>query len=189
MKTKDIVNIAMFATLLSVCAWIYIPMTIPFTMQTFAVFLAMFVLGGKKGTIVIIIYLFLGLIGMPVFSGGTAGPGVIFGATGGYLFGWLAIGLIEWAIEHLSERTADKVSNNASRHNKWIQLITMCSGLLVCYAIGTIWYVSVYAKGEVMAGVFTALSICVFPYIIPDLIKMALAYTISKRIKKYISNV
>ena len=185
MKTNDIVNIAMFATLLSVCAWIYIPMTIPFTMQTFAVFLAMFVLGGKKGTIVIIIYLFLGLIGMPVFSGGAAGPGVIFGATGGYLFGWLAIGLIEWATEGLSERTTDK----ASSHNKWIQVTTMCSGLLACYAIGTIWYVSVYAKGEVMAGMFTALSICVFPYIIPDLIKMALAYTISKRIKKYIANV
>ena len=179
MKTNDIVNIAMFATLLSVCAWIYIPMTIPFTMQTFAVFLAMFVLGGKKGTIVIIIYLFLGMIGMPVFSGGTAGPGVIFGATGGYLFGWLAIGLVEWAIEHMTDRFA----------NKWIQVITMCTGLFACYAIGTFWYVSIYAKGEAMAGVFTALSICVFPYIIPDLIKMALAYTISKRIKKYIANV
>lgn len=178
MKTKDIVNIAMFTTLLCVCAWIYIPMTIPFTMQTFAVFLAMFVLGGKRGTLVIGIYLLLGLVGVPVFAGGNAGPGVIFGVTGGYIFGWLAIGLIVWAAESLNKQI-----------HKWQQIAVMCAGLLVCYAVGTLWYVGIYAKGEMMAGVFSALSVCVLPYVIPDLVKMALAYSVSKKIKKIITNV
>ena len=102
MNTKDIVNIAMFATLLSVCAWIYIPMTIPFTMQTFAVFLAMIVLGGKKGTIVICIYMLLGILGVPVFAGGTAGIGVVLGNTGGYMIGWLLMGVIVWLSERLT---------------------------------------------------------------------------------------
>ena len=68
MKIKDIINISLFVTLLAVCAWICIPTVVPFTMQTFAVFLAMIVLGGKKGTVVVGIYLLLGAIGIPVFS-------------------------------------------------------------------------------------------------------------------------
>ena len=94
MKTKDIVSISLMTTLLAVCAWIYIPTTIPFTMQTFAVFLAMLVLGGKKGTIVIFIYLLLGFVGVPVFSGGTAGPAILFGPTGGYMTGWIFLGFL-----------------------------------------------------------------------------------------------
>lgn len=182
MKTKDIVNIAMFVTLLSVCAWIYIPMTIPFTMQTFAVFLAMFVLGGKQGTLVISVYLLLGFVGVPVFAGGNAGLGVIFGVTGGYIFGWLAIGLIAWATENLSIQI---VGGN----HKWRQIAVMCVGLLACYVVGTFWYMNVYAGSTEAVGFVTAFEICVLPYIIPDLVKMALAYTISKRIKKYVANV
>ena len=177
MKTKDIVNIAMFATLLSVCAWIYIPMTIPFTLQTFAVFLAMFVLGGKKGTVVIIIYLFLGMIGMPVFSGGTAGPGVLFGPTGGYMLGWLLMGGLLWLID---KREADT--------NK-LQIPVMAAGLVISYLTGTLWYTCIYVKDLTPSGILTAISVCVLPFIIPDLVKMTLAYSIGKRIKKFIVNV
>jgi len=183
MKTKDIVNIAMLTTLLCVCAWIYIPMTIPFTMQTFAVFLAMFVLGGKKGLLVISTYLFLGMIGMPVFSGGTAGPGVLFGPTGGYMLGWFAIGLISWLGQVLAER-AVKTGNPI-----WQQIVPAMTGLLVCYTFGTLWYIFVYADVTQQTGIIAILSVCVFPYILPDIIKLVLAYTVSKRIKKFIVNV
>ena len=94
MKTKDIVNIALFTTLLAVCAWICIPTAVPFTMQTFAVFLAVQVLGGKKGTIVIGVYMLLGIMGVPVFSGGTAGIGSVMGPTGGYMIGWIFLSII-----------------------------------------------------------------------------------------------
>lgn len=180
MKTKDIVSISLFTTLLAVCAWIYIPMTIPFTMQTFAVFLAMFVLGGKKGTIVIFIYLITGLIGVPVFSGGTAGPAILFGPTGGYMIGWIFLGMIYYWYE----KVVDKFVKKPERK---IQILVLLAGMMVCYIFGTLWFINIYAKDS--SDFIAAFSICVFPFIIPDAVKLALAYTVSKRIKKYIQNV
>lgn len=176
MKTKDIVSIALFVTLLAMCAWIYIPMTIPFTMQTFAVFLAMLVLGGKKGTIVILIYLLSGLIGLPVFSGGAAGPAVLFGPTGGYMTGWIFMGLIYYAGEHFTSKFVKKP-----------HILSLVAGLFICYFFGTFWFMNIYTKGS--TDFPAAFSVCVFPFIIPDFVKLALAYTVSKRIKKYIGNV
>ena len=72
-KTGDIVFIALFAVLIAVCSWISIPTAIPFTMQTFAVYLTLNFLGGKKGTISVCIYLLLGLVGLPVYANFTSG--------------------------------------------------------------------------------------------------------------------
>lgn len=71
--------IALFAVLIAVCSWISVPAVVPFTMQTFGVFFALNFLGGKKGILSILIYLMMGIIGLPVFSNGTAGIGVIMG--------------------------------------------------------------------------------------------------------------
>jgi len=186
MKTKDIVSISLLTTLLAVCAWIYIPTTIPFTMQTFAVFLAMLVLGGKKGTVVIFIYLLLGLIGVPVFSGGTAGPAILFGPTGGYMTGWIFLGPIcHWG-EQITKKSAQKQKR---AQEKYIQVLALLTGLVICYTFGTLWFINIYTAEGTVASAWTALSICVFPFIIPDLVKLALAFTVSKRIKKYIRNV
>ena len=70
-KTYDMVYIAVFAVLMAICSWISIPATVPFTLQTFAVFLAVCVLGGKRGTIAVVVYILLGAIGIPVFAGFT----------------------------------------------------------------------------------------------------------------------
>ena len=185
MSTKDIVNISLFVTLLSVCAWICIPTAVPFTMQTFAVFLAMLVLGGKKGTIVIGIYLILGMIGVPVFSRGTAGPGILFGSTGGYIFGWIFIGILVIAAEMAVDRFAVK----KAEYRQWILAAGMLLGLAMCYLFGTVWFMKVYT-GEI-EGTFgqAVLGTCVIPFIIPDLIKMFLAFAVSKRIRKIIVNV
>ena len=82
-NTRKIVYTAMFAVLMAVCSWISIPTAIPFTMQTFAIFLALNYLGGKSGVISVIVYLLLGLIGLPVYANGTSGAGMLFGSTGG----------------------------------------------------------------------------------------------------------
>lgn len=103
-KTKDMTLIALFAVIISICAWISIPTTIPFTMQTFGVFLALDVLGGKKGTFSIIVYLLLGIVGVPVFAGGMSGIGTVFGNTGGYMIGWILGGLIMCVMEHFLGR-------------------------------------------------------------------------------------
>ena len=97
-RTKNMVQISLFAVIMAICAWISIPTVIPFTLQTFAVFLAVGVLGGKRGTAAICVYLLLGIIGIPVFSGGRAGIGVILGTAGGYMIGWIFSGLVMWGM-------------------------------------------------------------------------------------------
>ena len=93
-KALDLAYIALMAALIALCAWISVPLgPVPFTMQTFGIFAA---LGGRRGTLAFLIYLLLGIVGLPVFSGFSAGAGVLFGATGGYLLGYLAAALLFW---------------------------------------------------------------------------------------------
>ncbi|MEG1774848.1 MAG: biotin transporter BioY, partial [Oscillospiraceae bacterium] len=78
-ETLDLVYIALFAVLIAVCSWLVVPMTVPFTMQTFAVFLTLSLLGGKRGCFAVAVYLLMGAIGLPVFAGGNAGLGTLLG--------------------------------------------------------------------------------------------------------------
>ena len=68
-KAIDITLIALFAALMAICSWISIPLTVPFTLQTFAVFVTLEIIGGKRGTLSILVFLLLGAIGVPVFAG------------------------------------------------------------------------------------------------------------------------
>ena len=169
-KTRNMVYIALFAVLMAVCAWISVPAAVPFTMQTFAVFLAVGVLGGRKGTLAVAVYILMGAVGMPVFSHFTGGPGVLFQATGGYILGFLFTALIQWGAESLPIR------------KPWVGITSMLLGLIACYAFGTLWFVILYTRSTGAIGFGTALLWCVVPYIIPDLIKMALALTLKRRL-------
>lgn len=174
-KTKDLVYIALFAVMMAVCSYISIPTAIPFTMQTFAVFFALNFLGGKKGTLSVCIYLLLGIIGLPVYANGTSGIGMIMGITGGYMIGWIFSGLAICLVEKLFGR------------KPWAQAVSMLIGLLICYIIGTAWYMVVYARTQGSIGLWTALVWCVFPFVIPDVAKLGLALWLSQRLSK-ISN-
>ena len=68
----------------------------------------------------------------------------------------------------------------------WVLALSMLLGLAVCYAFGTVWFLAVYAKNTGAIGLWTALGWCVFPYIVPDLVKIALALVLCKRLKKAI---
>ncbi len=81
-KTRDIVFIGIFAALIAICSWISIPTTVPFTLQTMGVFTAVGLLGGKRGSLAVLVYILLGLVGLPVFAGFSGGVGVLFGTTG-----------------------------------------------------------------------------------------------------------
>ena len=96
-KAYDLVLIALFAALMALCAWVTVPYAVPFTMQTFGVFLALLLLGGKRGTICMAVYLLLGAVGLPVFSGFRGGVGALVGSTGGYLVGFIVSALLMWA--------------------------------------------------------------------------------------------
>ena len=173
-KTLDLVYIAIGATLITVCSWISIPMTVPFTLQTFAVFAVLLVLGGKRGTIATLVYVLMGTIGLPVFSGFSGGLGKILGNTGGYIVGFILMGLIyAAAIRFFGEKI-------------YVEIAALLTGLVVCYAFGTAWFMYVYMKDTGTVGLMTVLSWCVFPFIIPDLVKMAVAFTISRRVRTVI---
>lgn len=172
--TKELVFTALMAVIIAVCSWISIPTTVPFTLQTFGVFMAVGLLGGKKGTISVLVYILLGAVGVPVFAGFSGGIGVLFGTTGGYIVGFLLSGLVYWA---MTAAFGEKLP---------IMIIAMVLGLIVCYAFGTAWFMIVYAKNTAPIGLMTALGWCVFPFIIPDCIKIALAIVLTKQLKKYV---
>lgn len=176
-KSKDTVFIALFAVLIAVCSWISIPTAIPFTMQTFGIFFAFNFLGGKKGTLCVCIYLLLGLIGIPVYANGTSGIGILLGTTGGYMIGWIFSGLVIWLLETLIGRKL------------WAQSLCQFAGLLVCYIIGTAWFMVIYAQKTGTIGLWSALCMCVFPFIIPDLLKIGLGLYLTHRLKKVVKTI
>ena len=171
MYARKLSFVALMAVLISVCAWITIPFTIPFTMQTFAVFCAVLILGGKYGTMAIGLYILLGAVGLPVFSGFAGGIGHILGPTGGYIIGFIFVGLIFQLCEPWI------------RAKTWLKFACLLVGLFVCYLTGTLWFAQVKAfAGEELSYLYIA-TVCVFPYIVPDILKLLLALFISGRVR------
>ena len=172
LRTIDLVYIALMAALMAVCSWISIPATVEFTMQTFAVFAALGLLGGRRALIAVCVYLLMGTIGLPVFAGFNGGVSALLGTTGGYLVGFVAMALVYWLMTSLLGE------------GRWVRVGAMVAALFVCYAFGTAWFVSVYARQAEAIGWMTALGWCVFPFIIPDLLKLALALVLTDRLAK-----
>lgn len=168
-KTVDIVYIGLFAALIAVCAWISIPMTVSFTLQTCAVCLTAGLLGWKRGTLTVIIYILLGMIGLPVFTGFKSGIAAVTGPTGGYIVGFIFTALIVGF-------AADKLGKKL-----WMNVIFMAIGILVCYLFGTIWFMIAYK-----VTFASALTTCVVPFLIPDAVKIAVAAVLVNRLKKIV---
>lgn len=167
MKIRDITRCALASALMTLCAWITVPSAVPFTMQTFAVFLTLGLLGGKTGTAAISVYLLLGAAGMPVFSGFRGGVGMLFGPTGGYLMGFLVSGGIYWLLTGL------RLPKPAA----------MAAGMLGCYAFGSVWFLLLHAG---ISGLWAVLCTCVFPFLLPDALKIGLALMLSRRLGLHI---
>lgn len=174
LTTLDMAYIGLFACIMAICAWISVPGEIPFTLQTMGVFLAVGLLGGKRGTLAVLVYVLLGAVGLPVFSGFTGGIGRLMGATGGYILGFLASALIMWAVEKLLPKKL------------WALVLGMVLGLAACYAFGTVWFLVVYTKAKGAISLMSVLGMCVIPYIIPDLLKIALALVLTKTLKRFV---
>lgn len=98
LRTRDLTYVALCAVLIAVCAWISIPAPVPFTLQTFGIFAALTLLGGRRGCYAVAVYLLLGLVGLPVFAGFQGGAGTLLGVTGGYILGFGAAALIYWLV-------------------------------------------------------------------------------------------
>ncbi len=171
-KTRDIVYMSVFTAMISICSWISIPVSIPFTLQTMGVFTTVGLLGGKRGTLTVLTYILLGAIGIPVFAGLTGGVSVLLGTTGGYIIGFLLSALLMWGIETIMGR------------NQIVLAFSMIAGLIVCYVFGTAWFMLIYTQHSGVIGLSTVLGLCVIPFIIPDLIKIGVALFLTNRLKK-----
>lgn len=170
----DITLTALFTAVIAVCAWITVNIPIgvvPFTMQTFGVLCAAGILGAKRGTAAVAVYILIGAVGLPVFSGFKGGISSILGPTGGFILGFLLTALLVGII-------AEKVGR------KLVVLIpAMVAGVLLCYAVGVVWFMFVYDSGKGLGG---ALMTCVVPFLIPDALKILAASVVANRVYKFV---
>ena len=114
-KTYEITITALMTAVTCILAPMSIPIgPVPISFTNLAIYLSLYLLGWKRGTISYLIYLLIGLVGLPVFSGFTGGPAKLAGPTGGYIIG--------------------------NCRKPWLQLIGMIVGTIVCYLFGTIWF-------------------------------------------------
>ena len=168
-KTYPIVLVGVFVAIISICAWISIPMVpIPITLQILGVFITASILGAKLGTVSIIIYILLGAVGLPVFSNFTGGFGILLSPTGGFIIGFiftaLTIGII-----------------TSFKNSILTNTLAMLLGLLLCYTFGTIWY-CFYAGVDFI----TAVLVCVVPFLIGDSVKICISAILVTKLKKHI---
>ena len=167
-KTYEITITALMTAVTCILAPMSIPIgPVPISFTNLAIYLSLYLLGWKKGTISYLIYLLIGLVGIPVFSIFTSGPGKLFGPTGGYLIGFIPLALIAgFFIDHF-------------RNKKALCFLGMILGTAVCYALGTAW-LAVQAH----MGFQAALMAGVIPFLPGDFIKMILALLIAPQIRK-----
>ena len=172
MKTKDMTLIAVMAALICIAGPLVIPAgPIPLSLATFAVYLAGAVLGKKRGTLAVALYLLIGIIGVPVFSGFSGGFQKLAGVTGGYLAGYLPCAFLSGLGAEGSEK----------RRRKWILPAMMTAGTAVLYALGTAWFM-IHTGNAVSA----ALSLCVIPFLPGDAVKIAAAALLAPTLRRSI---
>ncbi|MDR3281287.1 MAG: biotin transporter BioY [Synergistaceae bacterium] len=166
LNTNDICHIGLFTALTVVMAQISIPMPlgVPMTMQTFAISLAGVMLGAKKGFLSTLIYVMLGIIGIPVFASFTGGLGIVLGPTGGFI---ISFPLMAWLIGFGSDK------------GKWPLVAGIAAGTVVNYIVGMIFFTAVTGKGLDIA--FTA---CVLPFIPTSIVKAVAAGVVGIKIKE-----
>ncbi len=172
-KTVHVSRTALLASLMCISAWIAVPAPVPFTLQTFVLMLSCGLFGGRLAALAVLLYMALGVVGLPVFSGFSGGVGALLGPSGGFVIGFFAFALFMWVAERFTSRSREGV------------VISMLISLLILYAFGVTHYVLIYSKGNV-ASVGGVIASTVLPYVIPDLLKLILALTLTERLKKHI---
>lgn len=172
-RIKSLTLCALFAALTAVCSQIQIPLPmIPINLALFSVHLAGALLGPIYGAVSMLVYMLLGAVGVPVFAGFMGGVATLMGKTGGYVLGYV---LCAFVVGFLSRRFGFS----------FIKLcLYMVAGLAACYLFGTIWFMVVTSL-----GLWTSLTYCVFPFLIGDAVKIALAALLAMRLEKPLARI
>lgn len=170
-KTYMMVITAMMTAVTCVLAPLSIPIgLVPISFTNLAIYLSLYLLGWKMGTVSYIVYICIGAMGIPVFSGFSGGLSKLLGPTGGYIIGFIPVAIIAGLV----------IEKN---NNRIIQFVAMGLGTAVCYVFGTAWFCLVTES-----SVAAALGICVFPFIPGDIAKIIIAITIGSMIRKRLHN-
>lgn len=182
---RNMAFIAVMAALICVAGPFAVPMPglVPISLATFAVYLAGGLLGTKKGTVAVLIYVLLGAVGLPVFSGGAGGFAKLFGVTGGYIIGYIPCALLTGLFVDLFFKKG-AVKSLSGKHGfnlvtGWLKAVWavpagMVLGTVLCYAFGTVWFI--IARGVTLE---VALAACVIPFLAGDAIKIVCATAIT----------
>lgn len=169
-RIRDITYIALATAVIAVSAQISIPLTVPVTLQTLAIFLAVTLLGTGRGTAAVGLYIFIGAIGIPVFSSFKGGLAVLLGATGGYIIGFIPMAVIAGIIIGDSQKRLRII-------------LALSAGILVLYSFGTVFFILMWMRGGEQIGFYTVLAKCVLPFIPADAIKIWICTEITVRLK------
>ena len=167
-STSTMTMVALMAAVLCVLSPFSIPIgPIPISLSTFGFYITVIILGGKKAMIVCLMYLLIGFVGVPVFSGFSGGPMKLLGPTGGYFLGYLLLTLIAgWFVDKFPKK-------------RGMCLLGYFLGTLACYIVGTIWL-----KIQMKMDFLSALMVGVVPFLAGDVIKMLMALWIGNKIRR-----
>lgn len=166
-KINSMTLIALITAITCVLAPLSIPIgPVPISLTNLVIYISVVLIGWKKATLSYLVYLLIGLVGLPVFSGFTGGAGKLLGPTGGYLIGFIFMAIISGIMIEKFD-------------NKMLWAVGMVLGTLVTYAFGTLWLAR-----QMDIGLIEALSIGVIPFIVGDIIKIIIAIVIAPIIKK-----
>ena len=176
-RTVIIVMTALFAALMAVCSWIAIPLPglqVPVTLGTLGATLAGGILGWQAGSLAILVFLLLGACGLPVFAGFHGGIGALAGPTGGYLIGYILLAFFTGLlIQVLCKK----------KLNVWGIAAATIVGEFFCYLLGTAWYVI-----SMHVTPIAALSLCVFPFLPGDALKIVCSTLLIRRLRPVAEN-
>lgn len=166
MKTKKLVYCALFSAVIAVMSLIAIPTPpIPLNMALLAVLLAGGMLGRKYGTLSVVVYILLGVAGLPVFAGFRGGLSTLTGPTGGFIAGYVAVAFVTGAVYEKTSKVKYTIP-------------FMIISVILCYIIGTMWYCFVMNTDFI-----TALTVCVLPFIPGDVLKIVLTVVFINKFK------
>ena len=171
MKAREIAYIGINTALMIICSWISVPAAVPFTLQTFAVFLIADLFTLKISMWSMMVYLLLGLMGFPAFSGMKGGISVLMGPTGGYIIGFV-----------FSVLFVEKLKKPDSLMGLFIPDLI---GLFICYLFGSLWFFLALNGSDNGVSVVRVLELCILPFIIPDMLKLLLASFCSQKLRRF----
>jgi len=167
MKPRELTITALTAALCCVLSPVAVPVgAVPVSLSLFAVYLAAALSGPMRGAAAVAIYIVLGAVGLPVFSGFSGGIGHILGATGGFIIGYIPCAVVTALFVREKNCAA------------WRYPVGMTLGTLCCYIFGTVWF-------SLTTGntVIHALTVCVLPFVLFDAAKITAASLLCPRLR------